>query len=120
VCATSLVQALALAAAERRGAVAALRATGADARALRQLLGGAAAAVVLPAALLAVILEGFVLAPLTERVAAGYADLPLQTTPGQVVLLIAVLALLVGGASAWTTRVLLRGPVVAGLREAEG
>jgi hypothetical protein len=58
VCATSLVQALALAAAERRGAVAALRATGADARALRQLLGGAAAAVVLPAALLAVILEG--------------------------------------------------------------
>lgn len=120
VCATSLVQALALAAAERRGAVAALRATGADARALRRLLGGAAAAVVLPAALLAVLLEGVVLAPLTEWVAAGYADLPLQATVGQVVLLLGVLALLVGGASAWTARALMREPVVAGLREAEG
>ena len=120
VCAISLVQALALAAAERRGAVAALRATGADAPALRRLLGGAAAAVVVPAGLLAVLLEGVVLAPLTERVAAGYADLPLRTSPGQVLLLMGVLALLAGGASAWTARRLVREPVVAGLREAEG
>jgi hypothetical protein len=120
VCASSLVQALALAAAERRGAVAALRATGADARALRRLLGGAAAAVVVPAALLALLLESVVLAPLTERLAAGYADLPLQTSPMQVALLIGGLALLVAAASAWTARALAREPVVAGLREAEG
>jgi ABC-type lipoprotein release transport system permease subunit len=119
VCAISLVQALALAAAERRGAVAALRATGADAPALQRLLGGAAAAVVVPAGFVAVLLEGVVLAPLTERVAAGYADLPLRTSPGQVLLLMGVLALLAGGASAWTARRLVREPVVAGLREAE-
>jgi ABC-type antimicrobial peptide transport system permease subunit len=119
VCASSLVQALALAAAERRGAVAALRATGADARALRRLLGGAAAAVVLPAALLALLLESVVLAPVTERLAAGYADLPLRTSPAQVAVLIGALALLVAGASAWTARSLAREPVVAGLREAE-
>jgi ABC-type antimicrobial peptide transport system permease subunit len=120
VCVSSLVQTLALAAAERRGAVAALRATGADARALRRLLGGAAAAVVVPAALLALLLESVVLAPLTERLAAGYADLPLQTGPAQIALLVGVLALIVGGASAWTARSLAREPVVAGLREAGG
>ena len=119
VCASALVQALALAAAERRGAVATLRAAGADARALRRLLGGAAAAVVLPAAALALLLEGVVLAPLTERLVAGYADLPLHSTPGQVALLIGVLALLIAAASAWTARALAREPVVAGLREAE-
>ncbi len=119
VCASSLAQALALAAAERRGAVAALRALGADARALRRLLGGAAAAVVLPAAALALVLEGFVLSPVTERLVAGYADLPLQTSPGQVGILIGVLALSIGAASAWTARALAREPVVAGLREAE-
>jgi predicted lysophospholipase L1 biosynthesis ABC-type transport system permease subunit len=119
VCASSLVQALALAAAERRGAVATLRATGADTRALRRLLGGAAAAVVVPAALLALLLESVVLAPVTERLAAGYADLPLRTSPAQVAVLIGVLALLVAGASAWTARRLAGEPVVAGLREAE-
>jgi ABC-type lipoprotein release transport system permease subunit len=119
VCASSLVQALALAAAERRGAVAALRATGADARALRRLLGGAAAAVALPAAGVALVLEAVVLAPVTERVAAGYADLPLQAGAGQVALLIGGLAVLIAGASAWTARALVREPVVAGLREVE-
>jgi hypothetical protein len=119
VCAVSLVQALALAAGERRGAVAALRAGGADARALRRLLGGAAAAVVAPAAALALVLEGAVLAPLTERLAAGYADLPLRTDLGQVALLAAALALLVLAAGAWASRGLLREPIVAGLREAE-
>jgi ABC-type lipoprotein release transport system permease subunit len=119
VCAVSLVQALALAAGERRGAVAALRAGGADARALRRVLGGAAAAVVAPAAALALVLEGAVLAPLTERLAAGYADLPLRTDPGQVALLAAALALLVLAAGAWASRGLVREPIVAGLREAE-
>jgi ABC-type antimicrobial peptide transport system permease subunit len=119
VCLTSLVQALALTAAERRGAVATLRAAGADARALRRLLAGAALAVVVPAALLALALEGLVLAPATERLAAGYADLPLRTGPGQVALVAVGLVVLTASASAWTARRLVREPVVAGLREAE-
>jgi ABC-type antimicrobial peptide transport system permease subunit len=119
VCLTSLVQALALTAAERRGAVATLRAAGADARALRRLLAGAALAVVAPAALLALALEGLVLAPATERLAAAYADLPLRTRPGQVVLVAVGLVVLTASASAWTARRLVREPVVAGLREVE-
>jgi hypothetical protein len=75
--------------------------------------------VVAPAAALALVLEGFVLAPLVEHLAAGYADLPLRTDPGQVGLVIGALALLVVAASAWTTRGLVREPVVAGLREAQ-
>jgi MacB-like periplasmic core domain/FtsX-like permease family len=119
VCLTSLVQALALTAAERRGAVATLRAAGADARALRRLLAGAALAVVAPAAVLALALEGFVLAPATERLAAGYADLPLRVGLAQVALVGAGLIVLTASASAWTARRLVREPVVAGLREAE-
>jgi ABC-type antimicrobial peptide transport system permease subunit len=119
VCLTSLVQALALTAAERRGAVATLRAAGADVRALRRLLAGAALAVVIPAALLALALEGLVLAPVTERLAAGYADLPLRTGADQVALVAAGLIVLTASASAWTARRLVREPVVAGLREAE-
>jgi predicted lysophospholipase L1 biosynthesis ABC-type transport system permease subunit len=119
VCLTSLVQALALTAAERRGAVATLRAAGGDARALRRLLAGAALAVVVPAALVALALEGLVLAPATERLAAGYADLPLRTGPGQVALVAAGLVVLTASASAWTARRLVREPVVAGLREVE-
>lgn len=119
VCAVSLAQAIALAAAERRGAVAALRAGGADARALRRLLGGAAGAVAGPAAAMALVLESVVLAPLVERLAAGYADLPLRADLGHAVVLVAALALLVAAASAWTTRGLVREPVVAGLREVQ-
>jgi ABC-type antimicrobial peptide transport system permease subunit len=119
VCLTSLVQALALTAAERRGAVATLRAAGADIRALRRLLAGAALAVVIPAALLALALEGLVLAPVTERLAAGYADLPLRTGADQVALVALGLIVLTASASAWTARRLVREPVVAGLREAE-
>jgi ABC-type antimicrobial peptide transport system permease subunit len=119
VCLTSLVQALALTAAERRGAVATLRAAGGDARALRRLLAGAALAVVVPAAVVALVLEALVLAPATERLAAGYADLPLRTGLGQVALVGVGLIVLTAAASAWTARRLVREPVVAGLREAE-
>jgi ABC-type lipoprotein release transport system permease subunit len=117
VCLHALVSALALTARERRGAVATLRASGADARALRRLLGGAAGAVAAPALVVAVALEALVLAPLVARLAAGYADLPLGASTGQV-------ALIAGGvlglawAAAWLTGGrLVREPVVAGLRE---
>jgi hypothetical protein len=117
VCLHALVSALALTARERRGAVATLRAAGADARALRRLLGGAAGAVVLPALVVAVVLEAVVLSPLVSHLAAGYADLPLGATLRQIALVGAGL-LGLSWIAAWLTgRRLAREPVVAGLRE---
>jgi ABC-type lipoprotein release transport system permease subunit len=117
VCLHALVGALALTARERRGAVATLRASGADARALRRLLGGAAAAVVVPALAVAVLLEATVLAPLVAHLAAGYADLPLGATTGQIAVVAGGLLGLSWLAAALTGRRLAREPVVAGLRE---
>ena len=117
VCLHALVSALALTARERRGAVATLRAAGADARALRRLLGGAALAVVVPAIVVAIVLESALLSPLVARLAAGYADLPLGATAGQIVLVAGGLLLLSWAAAALTGRRLVREPVVAGLRE---
>jgi ABC-type lipoprotein release transport system permease subunit len=117
VCLHALVSALALTARERRGAVATLRAAGADARALRQLLAGAALAVVAPAAVVAIILETALLSPLVAHLAAGYADLPLGATAGQIALVAGGLVLLSWAAAAMTGHRLVREPVVAGLRE---
>jgi ABC-type lipoprotein release transport system permease subunit len=117
VCLHALVQALALTARERRGAVATLRAAGADARALRRLLTGAATAIVAPALLVAVALETLVLAPAVAALAAGYADLPLRATAGQVVLVAAGLCALAYAAVWVMVRRLSREPVAAGLRE---
>lgn len=117
VCLHALVSALALTARERRGAVATLRASGADQRALRRLLGGAALAVAVPAAIAAVALEALVLSPLVAQGAAGYADLPLGATLGQVAAVAGGLILLAWLAAWLTGRRLAREPVVAGLRE---
>jgi hypothetical protein len=117
VCLHALVSALALTARERRGAVATLRAAGADARALRRLLAGAAGAVVAPALAVAVALEALVLSPVVARMTAGYADLPLGASAGQVALLAGGLLALAWLASWLTGRRLVREPVVAGLRE---
>ena len=104
VCLGALAQALALTAGERRSAVATLRSAGADERALRRLLLGSALAVSLPAALLALGLELLVLAPMTERLTAGYADLPLRTDPAQVMLVAVGLAALAALATIWTAQ----------------
>jgi hypothetical protein len=117
VCLHALLSALALTARERRGAVATLRAAGADARALRRLLGGAAAAVVVPALAVAVALEALVLAPLVARLAAGYADLPLGASAAQIALVAGGLLALAWVAASLAGRRLIREPVVAGLRE---
>jgi ABC-type lipoprotein release transport system permease subunit len=117
VCLHALVSALALTARERRGAVATLRAAGADVRALRRLLTGAAAAVTVPALIVAVMLEALVLAPLVTRLAAGYADLPLGVSAAQVAAVAGGL-LALSWLAAWLTgRRLIREPVAAGLRE---
>jgi ABC-type antimicrobial peptide transport system permease subunit len=115
----ALLQSLTLTARERRGAVATLRAAGADGRALRRLLGGAAVAVAVPAAVLAVGLEGLLLSPLVQRIAAGYADLPLGATVPQAVAVAAGLLALALAAATLTARRLGRETIVAGLREAE-
>jgi putative ABC transport system permease protein len=117
VCLHALVSALALTARERRGAVATLRAAGADGRALRRLLAGAALAVVVPSVIVAVVLEATVLSPLVAHVAAGYADLPLGADAGQVTLVAGGLVVLAWLSASLTGRRLAREPIVAGLRE---
>ena len=86
VCLYALAQALAMTARERRGAIALLRASGADATTIALVLAGAALAVAVPAAIAGVLLEWLVLGPLVARLAAGYADLPLAPAPGQALL----------------------------------
>ena len=117
VCLYALVQALAMTARERRGAVALLRACGGDGRTVGLVLAGAAAAVAAPAALLGVLLETVLFGPAVARLAAGFAALPLAPRPGQVALVVAGLLGLAALATLVVARRVLREPVVAGLRE---
>jgi hypothetical protein len=117
VCLYALVQALGLVARERRPTLALLRATGAPAQTVRLLLLGAALALALPAVLVAVALERWILAPLTGDLAAGYADLAGGATAVQALAVAAAfLVLAVIAALRVARRVLLEPPVV-GLRE---
>ncbi len=117
VCLYALIQALAMTARERRGAVALLRAVGGDARTVAAVLAGAALAVAVPAALAGVLLEWLVFGPLVARLAAGFADLPLAPTGGQLALVIGGLLALAAAATALVARRAMREPVIAGLRE---
>ena len=117
VCLYALVQALTMTARERRGAVALLRACGGDARTVAAVLGGAAAAVAVPAALAGIVLEWAVFGPLVARLAAGFASLPLSPAPGHVAIVLLGLLALTAAATALVARRVLREPVVAGLRE---
>jgi ABC-type antimicrobial peptide transport system permease subunit len=117
VCLYALVQALAMTARERRGAVALLRATGAGAGAVRLVLAGAAVAVAVPGALLGVALAAGVFGPVVARIAAGFADLAVRPTAGQALLVAGGLLALSAAATALVARRVLREPVVAGLRE---
>ncbi len=117
VCLYALVQALAVTARERRGAVALLRACGGDAETVALVLLGAAAAVAVPAAVAGVVLEIVVLGPLVARLAAGFATLPIAPGAGQVLLVVGGLLALAALATALVARRVLREPVVLGLRE---
>jgi ABC-type lipoprotein release transport system permease subunit len=117
VCLYALVQALAMTARERRGAVALLRACGGDTRTIAAVFAGAALAVALPAAIAGVLLEWLLLGPLVARRAAGFADLPLAPSAGQVALVLGGLVLLAAAATALVARRTMREPVLAGLRE---
>ncbi len=117
VCLYALVQALAVTARERRGAVALLRAVGGDRASVVALMAGAAAAVAIPAAVLGVVLEAAAFGPLVARLAAGYASLPLAPVAGQVAAVAGGLLLLAALAALLVARKVLREPVVLGLRE---
>jgi hypothetical protein len=117
VCLYALVQALAVTARERRGAVALLRACGADGATVALVLLGAAAAVAIPGALAGVALEVTVLGPLVARLTAGFATLPIAPGAGQVILVVAGLIVLAAVATAVVARRVLREPVVLGLRD---
>jgi ABC-type antimicrobial peptide transport system permease subunit len=117
VCLYALIQALTVTARERRGAVALLRACGADSATVALVLAGAAAAVAIPAAIAGVLLERLAFGPLVARLAAGFASLPLAPTTGQVALVVAGLLALAAAATAIVARRVLREPIVAGLRE---
>jgi ABC-type lipoprotein release transport system permease subunit len=117
VCLYALVQALAVTARERRGAVALLRACGADAATVALVLAGASAAVAGPAALAGVALATFAFAPLVAQLAASFASLPIAPTGAQMALVVAGLLALAAAATALVARRVLREPVVAGLRD---
>jgi ABC-type lipoprotein release transport system permease subunit len=116
VCLYALAQSLGLVARERRQAIAILRAGGAGLGTVARLLIGAALAVAVPAAVGAILLERFVLGPAVTRLAAGYAELSLAPTAGQVALLIGGFAVLGAAASTWVARAAVREPIVSGLR----
>ncbi len=117
VCLYALIQALAMTARERRGAVALLRACGGDARTVATVFAGAALVVAVPAAVAGVLLEWLVLGPLVARLAAGFAALPLAPSAGHVALVLGGLGLLAAAATAVVARRTMREPVIAGLRE---
>jgi predicted lysophospholipase L1 biosynthesis ABC-type transport system permease subunit len=117
VCLYALGQALALTARERRPTLALLRATGAPAGTVAAVLAGAGLALAAPAALLAVALEHWVLAPLVGDLAAGYADLSARSQPGQAAAVALGMAVLAVVAAAWVARRAVAEPPVAGLRE---
>ncbi len=115
VCMYALLQALFLTARERRTTIAVLRACGAGSGAVRLLLAGAAAAAVLPAALIGALLEHFVLGPATARLAVGYASLELGAGAGELSAVLLGLALLAVVAVLWVARQATREPIVAAL-----
>ena len=117
VCLYALIQALAMTARERRGAVALLRACGGDRVTVSLVLLGASAAVALPAAIAGVVLEVVVLGPLVARLAAGFASLPITPGVGQIALVVAGLLALAALATAFVARRVMREAVIVGLRE---
>jgi putative ABC transport system permease protein len=101
VCLYALIQTCALTVLERRRSVSVLRALGAGSPAVRRLLAGSLAALVVPSALLGILLERFVLGPLLAHLAANYATLSLSASPAQI-------AALLGGLLACSALAVLR------------
>jgi cell division protein FtsX len=116
VCIYALVQACALIMQERRRTVAVLRSSGANASAVRRLLGGAVVALIAPAALIGVLLEWLVLGPVLSHLAASYATLDLTPTVPEILLVLIGLAVAGVAAVFWVTRTAVRESILLGLR----
>jgi putative ABC transport system permease protein len=115
VCLYALLQACALTVQERRRTVAVLRACGAGGRAVRRLLAGAVAALLIPAAALGIALEQLVLGPALSHLAASYATLPISASGADIAAVLAGVALAGAIAVLWVARQVTRETVVAGL-----
>ena len=115
VCVYALIQACALTVQERRRTVAVLRAFGAGPPAVRRLLAGAVAALVVPAAVLGILLERLVLGPALSKLAANYATLPLAAGPLEIAAVIAGLVLSSAIAVFWVARQATQETVIIGL-----
>jgi ABC-type antimicrobial peptide transport system permease subunit len=117
VCLYALIQACALTVQERRRTVSVLRAFGAGAPAVRRLLAGAVAAMVVPAAVVGIAVERLLLGPAMSRLAASYATLPLSA--GVLEIGVVLVGLAVAGALAvvWVARQTTRETVMAGLAQ---
>jgi ABC-type antimicrobial peptide transport system permease subunit len=115
VCLYALIQTSALTVQERRRTISVIRAVGAGAPAVRRLLAGATAALLLPAALVGIALEHFVLGPALARLAAGYATLSLTATAAEIAAVLAGLLLAGAVAVLWVARQSTRESVITGL-----
>lgn len=115
VCLYALLQACALTVQERRRTLAVVRACGGGGQAVRRLLAGAVAALLVPAAALGILLEQLVLAPALSRLAASYATLPISASALDIAAVLAGVALAGTVAVLWVSRQVTRETVVAGL-----
>jgi ABC-type antimicrobial peptide transport system permease subunit len=115
VCLYTLAQALALTAAERRSAIAVLRACGAGPSSIRALLAGTAVAVLAPAALIAILLESFLLGPALGGIAAGYASLQLAASAAEIAILLGGLVVIGVLAVWWVVRRVSSQSIARGL-----
>ncbi len=115
VCLYALAQACALTVQERRRTVAIIRASGAGAHAVRRLLAGAAAALVIPAAALGIAVEVIVLGPALSNLAANYATLPLTPTIGDLFAVLIGLGVAAAAAVLWVARQATTESIVQGL-----
>jgi hypothetical protein len=115
VCLYALIQTCALTVQERRRTVAVIQAFGAGGPAVRRLLAGAVAALVIPAGLLGIVLERLLLGPALARLAAGYATLSLSATGLEIAAVLIGLGVSGAVAVAWVSRQATRASVVEGL-----
>ncbi len=118
VCLYALAQALGLTARERRPTLALLRSAGASSGVIQRVLVGAALVLAVPAALLAVVLQRYVFAPLVGGGAAGYTDLQPTASALQSAGVVAAFGGLGLVAAVLVARRVLRETVVAGLGDA--
>lgn len=117
VCLYALIQALALTARERRPTLALLRAQGAGTGTIVAVLLGAGLVLAVPGALLAIVVQRFVFAPLVSGLAAGYADLDTAASTGAVLGVSGGFVVFAVLAAGWVARRIVAEPPVDGLRE---